>query len=63
MPAGMMIRLSDDLLDLDREVSVMVNGKVVASEIVPRTAATIHQCLMERADLPSAATATLILPR
>ena len=63
VPAGMMIRLSDDLLDLDREVSVMVNGRIVASEVVPRTAATIHQCLMERADLPAAATATLILPR
>lgn len=62
VPAGMELLLSDELLDLDRKVTVSINGKTVVSAKVPRTADTIRRCLIERPDLPAAAVATLVLP-
>ncbi len=62
VPAGMTLRLSDKLLDLDQPVTVSINGKQVFTGKVQRTAAAIRQSLDERADLPAAATAFLILP-
>jgi dienelactone hydrolase len=62
VPAGTTLRLSDKLLDLDQEVDVIVNGKQVVSTKVPRTAGAIMESLAERADLPAAAAALLVLP-
>ncbi|MCH7861876.1 dienelactone hydrolase family protein [Sphingomonas sp. NPDC092331] len=61
VPAGMTLRLSDRLLDLDRPVQVIVNGWTAYSGRVARTGLAIEQSLLERADLPSAATAILRL--
>jgi hypothetical protein len=62
LPPKTELRLSDRLLDLDQAVTVIVNGKKLASARVPRTAAVIRQCLEERLDLPAAASAVLVLP-
>ncbi len=62
VPAGLTLRLSDQLIDLDRPVRVMVNGRVAFAGKVRRTAAAIVQSLEERADPASAATALLRLP-
>jgi dienelactone hydrolase len=62
VPAKMELRLSDALLDLDREVKVVVNGSEVASAKVARTAGAILRSLDERFDLPAAASAVLALP-
>jgi len=55
------IRLSDRLVDLDQPVVVKVAGKVIHEGRVQRGEAAIRQSLAERADLESAATATLDL--
>lgn len=62
VPAGLTLRLSDQLIDLDRPVRVTVNGRVAFAGRVPRTAAAIVRSLEERADPASAATALLRLP-
>lgn len=62
VPEKTSLLLSDELLDLDREVIIFVNGKSVISAKVARTADAIRQCLDERLDLPATATAILILP-
>lgn len=62
VPAGLMLRLSDRLVDLDAPVSVTVNGQRVFHGRVARTAAAIKTSLAERFDPASAATATLTLP-
>jgi len=62
VPAGLTLRLSDRLVDLDRPVRVSVNGRVAFAGKVPRTAAAIVRSLEERADPASAATAMLRLP-
>ncbi|MBB4840998.1 dienelactone hydrolase [Sphingomonas kyeonggiensis] len=61
VPAGTTLRLSDHLLNLDRPVKVIVNGRTAYSGKVARTGLAIEQSLRERADLPSAATAMLKL--
>ncbi len=61
VPAGTTLRLSDQLLNLDKPVKVIVNGRTAYSGKVARTGAAIEQSLQERADLPSAATAVLKL--
>jgi hypothetical protein len=58
----MELRLSDQLLDLDQEVKVIVNGKDATAAKVVRNAAAIRQSLDERLDLPAAASAVLVLP-
>ena len=62
VPAGLTLRLSDRLVDLDRPVRVTVNGRVAFTGKVPRTTAAIVRSLDERADPASAATAMLQLP-
>ncbi|MGW8190335.1 hypothetical protein [Sphingomonas hankookensis] len=62
VPAGLELRLSDRLVDLDRPVRVTVNGRRVFAGKVPRTAAAIVRSLEERADPAAAATAMLRLP-
>lgn len=61
VPAGTTLRLSDRLLNLDKPLKVIVNGRTVYSGKVARTGLAIEQSLQERADLPSAATAVLKL--
>lgn len=62
IPKGMTLLLSDALLDLDEPVRVVVNEKLVSTVNLPRTAATIRQCLEERLDPPAAATARFVVP-
>jgi poly(3-hydroxybutyrate) depolymerase len=62
VPAGTGLGLSDKLLDLDREIEVMVNQKPVFNGKVPRTIAAIRASLAERADPKAVATALLTLP-
>lgn len=62
VPAGLTLRLSDRLVDLDRPVRVTVNGRLAFAGKVPRTAAAIVRSLEERLDPASAATALLRLP-
>ncbi|MEH3103992.1 MAG: hypothetical protein PGN12_08805 [Sphingomonas phyllosphaerae] len=59
VPAGTTLRLSDRLLNLDRAVRVVVNGRTVHTGKVSRTAAAIERSLRERFDRDSVATATL----
>lgn len=59
VPAGTTLRLSDQLLNLDRPVKVIVNGRTAYSGKVARTGLAIEQSLAERADPASAATAML----
>ncbi len=53
--------LSDNLLNLDRPVEVIVNGKGVHNAIVPRSEKSIRDSLKERPDRNLIATATLQL--
>lgn len=62
VPSKTALRLSDQLLDLDQPVTVIVNGKEAWNAKVPRTAEAIGKSLQERADLPAAAVALLQLP-
>lgn len=62
VPPGTMLLLSDELLDLDQAVDVIVNGKPVLSAKLPRTADTIRKSLNERLDLTTTATVILTLP-
>lgn len=62
LPPRSELRLSDHLIDPDREISVILNGREILKSTVPRTAAAIHQSLEERADPAAAATAVLVLP-
>ena len=61
VPAGAMLRLSDDLLDLDQAVAVVVNGRELPPAKVRRNAGVIWRSLEERADPPAAASAVLSL--
>ena len=62
VPARTELRLSDDLLDLDQPVVVIVNDKQVFSGKFARNAAAILRCLDERFDPKAAATAICTLP-
>lgn len=62
VPAGTIVRLSDRLVDLDKPVRVVVNGRKAFAGKVPRTAAAIVTSLEERLDPASAATALVRLP-
>ena len=55
----LVLRLSDALLDLDRPVTVVANGRKVFSGRVERTAVALAASLAERADPSSAASAVL----
>lgn len=62
LPAGLQLRLSDELLDLDQIVVVIANGRHVYSGKPDRQAAVILDSLAERADGASAAMALVQLP-
>jgi hypothetical protein len=62
VPNDIRIRLSDQLLDLNKRFEVFVNDRLFSGEQkCVRTVEAIHQSLAERADPRSAATATLML--
>ena len=62
IPAGLTLRLSDELLDVDQTVHVLVNGEPVFQGPVERSAEVIRESLRERADPRTAATAKILLP-
>lgn len=62
VPAGTVLRLSDELLDLDQPVVVTVQGKKVFEAKVPRKVEVMKASLAERLDVSAAATAELKLP-
>jgi pimeloyl-ACP methyl ester carboxylesterase len=61
VPATLRLRLSDQLIDLDQPLIVVVNGREAFNGKVKRNAAAMVSSLSERADVSSAATATLIV--
>jgi hypothetical protein len=62
IPPGFSLRLSDRLLDLDQEIKIIVNQGKPMNHKPTRTAATLLASLMQRADIPSAASAVWVLP-
>jgi len=62
VPAGLRLRLSDALVDLDQPVVVRVNGREVFSGKVRRQAKVLWESLEERADGPSAASGMVVVP-
>ena len=60
-PTKLTLRLSDALLDLDKQVTVTVNGKRAFQGTVKRTLGPIWHSLRERGDPRAAASATLDL--
>ena len=61
VPKQTIVRLSDQLLDLDKPVRVLVNDREVFNGIARRDAEVIRESLRERADASSAATAKVVL--
>lgn len=61
VPPGLILGLSDRLLDLDEPLSVKVNGREAFRGQAPRRAANLLAPLHERADGASAASATVRL--
>ncbi len=59
VPSTLSLRLSDELLSLDEPIKVVVKGREVFSGQVTRTAADIVRSLDARADVSSAATASV----
>jgi hypothetical protein len=62
VPAGTTLRLSDELLDLDREITLLINDRELPPTKALRTAGVILQSLAERADPSTAATAWMVVP-
>jgi hypothetical protein len=62
VPAKTELWLSDELLDLDQPLTVMVNGQEARAGKISRTTRAIRKALEERCDLPATATAVLALP-
>ncbi|MEH3102616.1 MAG: hypothetical protein PGN12_01745 [Sphingomonas phyllosphaerae] len=61
IPDGTTLRLTDDLMNLDKSVTVTVNGKVRFRGRITRTAGSIYKSLQQRADVSSAATCNMTL--
>ncbi len=61
VPQGMILRLSDALVNLDQPVQVRVGDREVFQGKVPRLEEVIRESLVERADPGTAATARLVL--
>jgi dienelactone hydrolase len=61
VPKGMVLRLSDALVDLGRPLRVSVNGREIFQGRASRRVEAIRESLQERADPRSAATAKLVL--
>lgn len=57
------LRLRDDLIDLDQDITVTFDGQQVFQGRVPRTRATIEASLDARADPRTACTARLVIER
>ena len=57
----LIVRLSDKLVDLDKPVAILVNGKEQFSGKVKRSAREIIKSLDQRADPASIATASVTL--
>ncbi len=47
---SVIVRLRDDMLDLDRAVTIVANGAPAFTGVVPRTIAILYQTLAERGD-------------
>ena len=62
VPAGLVLRLSDALLDLDQEIQVSIAGRELPPQRVRREAAEVLRSLSQRADAATAATARLVVP-
>ncbi len=60
-PSTFILRLSDELLDLDKKVTVKVNGKRAFRGRVERSVGALWQSLRERGDPRSAASALLTI--
>lgn len=61
VPNGAVLWLSDELLDLDKDISVELEGRQVFKGRVPRAEETIRESLAERSDPYFAATAKLVV--
>lgn len=61
VPAGLTLRLRDELVNLDQPIAVVVNGKQVFQGKVPRSATVITAALGARLDTPLCPTASLTL--
>lgn len=61
VPPGLILRLSDELLELDRPVQVVVNGRSHFNGKVKRRAVNLWDSLNDRADPAAAGTALLQL--
>ncbi len=61
VPSGTRIRLSDQLLDLDKPIMVTVNGTRVCERIAKRSPDVIRRTLEERLDPAAAACAEIVL--
>jgi hypothetical protein len=59
VPAGITVRLSDELINFDRRIRIVVNGAEKFSGKVKRTRAAIEESLQERPDPTSAAVAQI----
>jgi hypothetical protein len=46
----LIVRLNDKMLDLDKPVTITMDGKTLFSGVVPRTAEVLHRTLDERGD-------------
>jgi hypothetical protein len=62
VPAKTELWLSDQLVDLDQPLKVIVNGKELWTGKVSRGAEAIRKSLEDRLDLSGAATAVVVLP-
>jgi pimeloyl-ACP methyl ester carboxylesterase len=62
VPSGMTLRLSDQLLNLDLPVTIIVNDSKPLQIQAKRTAKALLESLEERADIPAAASATVVIP-
>lgn len=61
VPKGTSLRLSDSLMDLDRELTVVVNGREAFRGKAVRRAGNLVTSLGERADRGSAASAVIVV--
>lgn len=62
VPAGILTRLSDTLVDLDKPMNVSVNGEQGFSAIAPRDAQVLMTTLTEPLDFSSAVCAEIMIP-
>jgi poly(3-hydroxybutyrate) depolymerase len=61
VPKGLTVRLSDELVNLNKSIRVLVNGREAFKGRVKRTREAIRTSIEERADPRSAATAAVVV--